>query len=700
MLLNRLEILGRVALRCTVECAIASLGMAMALLPSVVLAQVVKEPPELRIVQRQLSLPEFAMTQSVGAAALAAERTPFADSQGRIRYIVELNESAKLAYSNNQVPPDGMPDWHQGSTRNLIADMAKTYSFAAVNMTSWAGSTVTAYLSPSQVKAIEQDARVKRVVVDGKSRPSAPLWSDSTGLPFVSWGTIAVGHAPSVVSNVTVYVLDSGVGQHTDLNVTERLNSVGQVNPVGCYAHSVHVAGIIGANGGTLGIAPGVPIVSVASNDFNDNFNPCSFVLTPGSYADSNVIAALDLIKLRITQGGHVGIVNISQNGTSYSTSGIIGQHIGVVANPAVGYAGAFVVESAGNDFQDACAVAAAPTPIVAVVGAIDANGQPVQPLNGRSGFQNLPTAADQRGSNYGSCVTVWAPGNKIYSSWAASSNPTGGLPVQRSDTPYSAHAFLSGTSMAAPHIAGMAAYLASAYNLTTPLQIATAVSARTFSLGSHSASPQHELILTANITGARPTAVPTAEFLIEGLANGEITRNADQWFNLRYDSVGASSCTITAYINGSLWYQVLNYQYSYDWGNVQLVPGTYLWTIDCVGGNGTHGTASAIAHILPVGPSAQWLVNGSDVTGTTVELPTANPISLKYTASSATYCNLHTRNGLTAGALAPWYAVNGMPTTYDWGVVQYGPAYYEYTIDCFDGANHTQTATFLLHVF
>jgi subtilisin family serine protease len=45
---------------------------------------------------------------------------------------------------------------------------------------------------------------------------------------------------------------------------------------------------------------------------------------------------------------------------------------------------------------------------------------------------------------------------------------------------------FLSGTSMAAPHVAGAAAYLADSLNLASPAAIETAVRTRTFTTGSN----------------------------------------------------------------------------------------------------------------------------------------------------------------------------------------------------------------------
>lgn len=95
---------------------------------------------------------------------------------------------------------------------------------------------------------------------------------------------------------------------------------------------------------------------------------------------------------------------------------------------------GIFVAVSAGNDNQDANNKSPASEPLVCTVGAIDQN-------DNRASF-----------SNFGERVEIWAPGTNI-----ASTIPGGGMGRK------------SGTSMAAPHIAGLAAYLASVEGPRSP---------------------------------------------------------------------------------------------------------------------------------------------------------------------------------------------------------------------------------------
>ena len=178
-------------------------------------------------------------------------------------------------------------------------------------------------------------------------------------------------------------------------------------------------------------------------------------------------------------------------------------------------YPGIFFTQSAGNQNQNACAqrpdgnsaaFQTAPSPTgtavdgIMVVGAIGQNGSAVSDLNGSAGVRfSLPEPrfdnSSDLGSNFGNCVDIWAPGDFIYSTWGSGSYSTygtatyyGGQPSNYAiGTPPGSPTnpnpatlyqglfgwqWLSGTSMAAPHVAAAAAYMADKYNLNTPAAI------------------------------------------------------------------------------------------------------------------------------------------------------------------------------------------------------------------------------------
>lgn len=105
--------------------------------------------------------------------------------------------------------------------------------------------------------------------------------------------------------------------------------------------------------------------------------------------------------------------------------------------------AGIFVAVAAGNDGVDAKNTSPASEPTVCTVGATDIN-------DAKPSF-----------SNFGSLVDIFAPGVNIKSSWIGSN---------------SAVNTISGTSMATPHVAGLAAYLLALEGLKSPATLMTRI--------------------------------------------------------------------------------------------------------------------------------------------------------------------------------------------------------------------------------
>ncbi|MGW3246872.1 S8 family serine peptidase [Streptomyces sp. NPDC001070] len=257
-------------------------------------------------------------------------------------------------------------------------------------------------------------------ILPGPASPSAPV-PDSSGPTrakgpralggFTPWGLTRINNRAlggsgysvhATGSKVTSYIVDSGIEfSHPDFGgrAVPGFDAIGDGLDGGdCNGHGTHVAGTVG--GSYTGVARKTTLVSV-------RVFPCV-----GRTANSAVIAGIDWV------AGHArkpAVANLSFAGR-WSQA----------ANRAVeglARAGVFPVAAAGNDNLNACFVSPASSNAAFTVGAIDQEDR-------RAWF-----------SNWGTCVDIHAPGMGILSAYL---NGT--------------FRDMDGTSMAAPHVTGIAA--------------------------------------------------------------------------------------------------------------------------------------------------------------------------------------------------------------------------------------------------
>ena len=417
----------------------------------------------------------------------------------------------------------------------LVEDFEKRFGFTRTGMTSWVGNSVTAFLVPDQIARLRVEGIVKLISDNAVSSFNvSPPWGNSgTGAETISYGRNAVnGKVWTGATNRKIYVIDSGVAVHRDFLDSNGLNDTvtrtnvacgtvgGQCevnNPnaypvVGCYAHATHVAGIIGARAGnsitTAGVYAGAKLVSISVlttiSPYSLPPNPCASISVPNS---AGIGYALDYVYWDSTFNNSAGLVNIANisinpGSMGYNSSGIPETNWGKVrtlASPAYrhdvqrAYPGVFVAQSAGNKTANACGTdpnnggssyayrpyGYAPYAVdddgIMVVGATHHTGQAVSDALPFSPSYPTGLANTDLPSNYGSCVDVLAPGNAIVSTWGNHAYPNSRVGITYAGDPVGGNqgwAFLSGTSMAAPHVAGAAAYLADIFALTTPAAI------------------------------------------------------------------------------------------------------------------------------------------------------------------------------------------------------------------------------------
>jgi subtilisin family serine protease len=233
-------------------------------------------------------------------------------------------------------------------------------------------------------------------------------------------------------AGVTAYVIDTGIRlDHSDFGnrAVTGYDAVDGGSADDCNGHGTHVAGTVG--GSTHGVAKGVSLVAVRVLN-------CT-----GSGTNSGVIAGIDWVTAH-HQPGRPAVANMSLGGgASTALDAAVSRSIA----DGVTYA---VAAGNGNSRgvpQDACKSSPARVAGALTVGATDRADKPAS-------F-----------SNYGACVDLFAPGVGITSDWWTTATAT--------DT-------ISGTSMATPHVAGVAALYLQSQPAATPAGVATAIRAAT----------------------------------------------------------------------------------------------------------------------------------------------------------------------------------------------------------------------------
>ena len=284
--------------------------------------------------------------------------------------------------------------------------------------------------------------------------------SQGADIDLVSAWQITTG-SPDVI----VQVIDSGIDfEHPDLEDMLWINpSPGSsVNGYDIHGwnwvsnngsisdhsgHGTHVAGTIAArNGNGIGVAG----IAGGNSEGGGARLMISRIFAPNSSGDGSIGAGADRTAMAIVYGADNGAV-ISNNSWGYRDGGVFPE----IVREAIDYfiefagydengnvvgsvAGGVFISSAGNTPDQVFYFPAAYEPVISVA-ATDYNDQ-------KSSY-----------SNYGTRVDISAPGGQMFTG-----DPFGGVYSTDLSTNYEAYSFKQGTSMASPHVAGVAALIAS----------------------------------------------------------------------------------------------------------------------------------------------------------------------------------------------------------------------------------------------
>ena len=372
------------------------------------------------------------------------------------QYIVVLKEE-QVSFGDNQ--RSNMP-----SVMSMAVDMSAAYGLQYVRHyeTVLPGFVIRA--SAKQIDRMLFDPRIAYIEQDGVVTASATQTGATWGIDRVDQRALPLNSSytyDTTASNVHAYIVDTGVlGTHTQFTgrMGNGYTAISDSNGTNdCNGHGTHVAGTVG--GTTYGVAKGVTI------------HPVRVLGCDGSGTNSGVIAGMDWVASNRVQPA---VANMSLGGGASTATDDAVQRMYA--------AGVTVVVAAGNDNSNAC------------------NYSPARATNAITVGSTTNTDARSSFSNYGTCLDIFGPGSNITSAWYTGTSATNTI---------------SGTSMASPHVAGVAALYLAANPSATPAQVTTAlINNATLNVVTSAGTGSPNRMLYSLFGGTPPANVaPTASF-------------------------------------------------------------------------------------------------------------------------------------------------------------------------------------------
>lgn len=413
------------------------------------------------------------------------------------RYIVVLEDSAA-----GQRGP--------GSIADVIAgNLSAAYGARVDKVFSHALNGFSAEMTEKEAELLSKDPSVAYVEED------SVMSIDATQSP-ATWGLDRIDQRNLPLSNsytydftgagVNTYTIDTGVRfSHNEFTgrTGSSFDAIGDgQNGNDCNGHGTHVAGTIA--GTTYGVAKGATVHRVR------------VLNCQGSGSNSGVIAGVDWVT-----ANHVkpAVANMSLGG---GASSALDTAVTNSINAGVTYAVA-----AGNSNANACNYSPARVAAAVTVGSTTSS-------DARSSF-----------SNFGTCLDLFAPGSSITSAWHTSNTATNTI---------------SGTSMASPHVAGVAALYLHQNGHQSPSTVRNAiVNNATSGVVTSAGTGSPNLLLYSLFGGGGPTPTPTpspspsptpgGNLLVNGGFEGSLTPWVNSGSGAFYTSNGSYPRSGTGYV-------------------------------------------------------------------------------------------------------------------------------------------------------